>query len=100
MTWYSPHPKQPRTSLSRREFLRRAAAAGIVLPGVSAILAACGAGAQTSVSESPTGATSASNKYGTGGVGGAPYPLARQNAPVTWKIQPGNEPIASGLAPE
>ena len=100
MSIYSPHPKQPRGSFGRREFLRRAAAAGIAVPGVSAILAACGSGAQTNVAASPTGAAGAANKYGTGGISGAAYPLARQDAPVTWTIQPGNQPIASGLQPE
>jgi spermidine/putrescine transport system substrate-binding protein len=99
MSIYSHHPKQPRT-YGRREFLRRAAAAGIAVPSVSAILAACGKGAPTSVATSPSGAAAASNKYGTGGIGGAPYPLARQTAPVTWTIQPDNQPIASGLQPE
>ena len=54
------HPKE-RQVYSRRAFLQRAAAAGIALPSLSAILAACGSGAQSSV------ATSAS----AGGDGGA-----------------------------
>ncbi|HEY1332573.1 MAG TPA: extracellular solute-binding protein [Actinomycetota bacterium] len=99
----SIHPQHPRARprYGRREFLRRAAAAGIAVPGVSAILAACGSGAETGVSQSPTASgASGTNKFGTGGIAGAPYPLARQNAPVTWTIQPDNQPIASGLPAE
>jgi spermidine/putrescine transport system substrate-binding protein len=40
----SQHPKERRT-YSRREFLRRAAATGVALPGLAAILAACGGSA-------------------------------------------------------
>jgi hypothetical protein len=43
------HPNQGSTGLNRREFMKRAAAAGIALPSLSAILAACGSGAQTNV---------------------------------------------------
>lgn len=100
MSIYSQHPKQRRITYGRREFLRRAAAAGIAVPSVSAILAACGKGAPTSVATSPSGAAAGSNKYGTGGIGGAPYPLARPTAPVTWTIPSDNQPIASGLQPE
>jgi spermidine/putrescine transport system substrate-binding protein len=92
-------PRQPSTGLSRREFLRRAAAAGIAVPSLAAILAACGSGAQTNVSTSQ-GAGGGAAKYGTGGIAGADYPLARQNAPVTWKIQSDNAVIGSGLEPE
>ena len=38
------HPKE-RQVYSRRAFLQRAAAAGIALPSMAAILAACGSGA-------------------------------------------------------
>jgi spermidine/putrescine transport system substrate-binding protein len=86
--------------LSRREFLRRASAAGIAMPTAAALLAACGSGAQTGVGGSPSASSGASNKYGTGGIAGAPYPLARPDAPVTWTIQPDNQPIASGMSPE
>ena len=79
------HPKErePANGVSRREFLRRAAAAGIAVPSLSAILAACGSGAQTTVgggSASASGGSAAANKFGTGGIAGAPYPLARQDA--------------------
>jgi spermidine/putrescine transport system substrate-binding protein len=91
-----------RPSIDRRTFLRRAAAAGIAMPSMAAILAACGSGAQTNVntgSSSASGSTGA-NPYGTGGIGGAPYPLARPDAPVTWTIQSDNPVIESGLPPE
>jgi spermidine/putrescine transport system substrate-binding protein len=93
------NPIAPRR-LSRREFLRRASAAGIAMPTAAALLAACGSGAQTSVGSSPSSPAGGSNKYGTGGIPGAPYPLARPDAPVTWTIQPDNQPIASGMNPE
>lgn len=86
--------------LSRREFLRRASAAGIAMPTAAALLAACGSGAQTGVGSSPSSSAGGSNAFGTGGIAGAPYPLARPDAPVTWKIQSDNQPIASGMNPE
>ena len=91
---------QRSTGLSRREFLRRAAVAGIAVPSLSAILAACGSGASTGVNTNPTGSGGVSNQYGTGGISGAVYPLARQDAPVTWTIQSDNQPIASSMQPE
>ena len=94
------HPKafDPRT-LSRREFLRRAGVAGVAMPTMAAILAACSGAQEEPSGESAAGA-SGSNPYGTGGVGGAPYPLARLEAPVTWNIPDDNQPIESGLQPE
>jgi len=74
------HPKERpvRTDLSRREFMRRAAAAGIAVPSLSAILAACGKGAETAPpSSSASGGASgsaAANPYGTGGIAGRPVP--------------------------
>jgi spermidine/putrescine transport system substrate-binding protein len=91
-------PRPP--GLSRREFLRRTAMAGITVPSLSAILAACGTGAQETPNGDGTGAASAQNPYGTGGIAGAPYPLARLDAPVTWNILDDNPPIDSGLDPE
>ena len=72
------HPKELQ-SYSRRDFLRRAAVTGAAIPSFAAILAACGKGAQSTVGGGGGGATGASgaSKYGTGGVAGAPYPLAR-----------------------
>jgi spermidine/putrescine transport system substrate-binding protein len=92
-------PTHPRP-LSRREFLRRSAAAGIAVPSLGALLAACGSGAQETEGGDATGATAGGNRFGTGGVGGAPYPLARLDAPVTWNIPEDNQPIDSGLEPE
>jgi spermidine/putrescine transport system substrate-binding protein len=74
--------------------------AGIAVPSLGAILAACGSGAQDTVDSGGTGASGGENPFGTGGIGGAPYPLARLDAPVTWNILDDNPPIASGLAPE
>jgi len=85
---------------ARREFLKRAAAAGIALPSLGAILAACGGGAQTQVGGgSRTGGSAGANPFGTGGIGGAPYPLARQTAPVTWNVNPADV-TQSGQQPE
>ena len=95
----SMHPKE-RASIDRRTFLRRAAAAGIAMPSMAAILAACGSGAQTSVSSAAATGSGGANQYGTGGIPGAPYPLARTDAPVTWTIQSDNPVIDSGLQPE
>lgn len=102
MTAMHPKERSARSGLSRREFLRRAAAAGIAVPGLSAILAACGKGAQTTVgSSTPSGSGSAgASPYGTGGIAGAPYPLARPDAPVTWNVTADNPLIESGLQPE
>ena len=94
-------PQQPMPrGLSRREFLRRSAMAGIAVPSLGAILAACGGGAQDTVDNGGKGASGGENPFGTGGIPGAPYPLARLDAPVTWNILDDNPPIASNLAPE
>jgi spermidine/putrescine transport system substrate-binding protein len=91
-----------RRGLNRREFLRRASAAGVALPTLSAILAACGSGAEDTSGGGTGGSSSGGgdNPYGIGGIGGAPYPLARLDAPVTWNILDDNQPIASNLEPE
>ena len=91
------HPKE-RQVYSRRAFLQRAAAAGIALPSLSAILAACGSGAQSSVATSASAGGDGS-QYGTGGIAGAAYPLARPDAPVTWNVD-ASELIADDLKPE
>ncbi len=80
------HPKQQRSSLSRREFLQRAGMAGIALPSMAAILAAC-------AEEAPSGG-------GGGGGGGGGLQLARPESPVTHPITDDNPAIADGLAPE
>src|SRR3954469_20649123 len=93
------HPKERPAShggMSRREFLKRSAATSLALPGAAAILDACA---------KPGGTVSASSAHASGGPGagsywpaGSPYPVARQNAPVTWKLW--RDPIKAGLAPE
>jgi len=89
------------SGFSRRELLRRAGLAGIAMPTLAAVLAACGSGAETAVGgNSPSASGGGSNQFGKGGVAGAPYPLARPEAPVTWTIQGDNQPIASGMQPE
>jgi spermidine/putrescine transport system substrate-binding protein len=80
------HPREPRRPLSRREFLRRAGATGIALPGLGAILAACG-------DDDGPGAT--------GGNGGGPeLQLARPENPVELPLLDSNPPIEDGLSPE
>jgi spermidine/putrescine transport system substrate-binding protein len=72
-------------SISRREFLRRSAAAGVALPTLSAILAACG-GSSTS---------------GTGGeASSGALQLARPDSPVTLPLYDDIPAIADGLKPE
>src|SRR4051794_36388154 len=93
------HPKE-REGFNRREFLRRAAMAGVAVPSLSAILAACGSGAESNVAASGGGSASGGeNAYGTGGISGAPYPLARPDAPVTWNVNDADM-IESNLEPE
>ena len=70
----SPPPGWP----TRRSFLRRGAAAGLLAGGGSALLTAC----------APALA------------GNVKVPLPRPSSPVTWPIFKGNEAIASGLPPE
>jgi len=87
---------------TRREFMKRAAAAGLAVSGAGAFLAACGGGAQTTVGGNSPAASGASgaNQFGSGGIAGAPYPLARPDAPVTWTIPSDNQPIDSNMPPE
>jgi spermidine/putrescine transport system substrate-binding protein len=87
------HPKE-RPLYSRRAFLRRAAAAGLAVPSLAAILAACGTEPASTDDTSAAG-----NPFGVGGVAGAPYPLARPNAPVTWNIEE-SRLVASDAKPE
>jgi len=79
--------------MTRRDVLKRTAAASLTLPWAAAILDAC---------SKPGSVSSVAHANGPG-VGsywpaGSPYPLARQDTPVTWKLW--REPIKSGLAPE
>ena len=91
------HPKERPAShegMTRRQLLKRSAAASLALPGAVAFLDAC---------SKPGTVTSASTHANGPGEGtywpaGSPYPLARQDSPVTWKLW--REPIKPGLAPE
>lgn len=63
--------------LDRREVLKKALAAGIALPSLVSLLAACGDELYTS----------------------GDFVIAAPERPVTWPIATDNEPIESGLAP-
>src|SRR4051794_29129080 len=75
-----------RPALDRRTLLRNAAALGISVPALGALLEAC--------ADAPTGS----------GNGGTSTPtklqIASPDHPVTWDIAADNQPIADGLAPE
>jgi spermidine/putrescine transport system substrate-binding protein len=74
------HPEH-RPPMSRREFLARAGIAGLTVPSLAAILAACG-----------------DNGGSAGGTDGqASLQLARPDSPVTLPIADDNQPIADGL---
>src|SRR5258708_8696489 len=91
------HPKERPAwhgGMTRRDLLKRSAAASLAMPSMAAILDAC-----SKPGTSPGGSAHANGP----GVGkywpaGSPYPLARQDSPVKWKLW--REPIKSGLAPE
>ncbi|HXY73027.1 MAG TPA: spermidine/putrescine ABC transporter substrate-binding protein [Actinomycetota bacterium] len=89
------HPRERwnRDGISRRAFLQRSAVAAAATPSLAAILAAC---------TKPGTATpvSSANGPGTGKYWpkGSPYPIARQNAPVTWHLW--QDPIPPGQSPE
>jgi spermidine/putrescine transport system substrate-binding protein len=86
------HPRERRSGMSRRDFLRTSIGAAAVLPSASAILAAC---ARPGEGETAAGAV------GTGGLDlGGPYPIATMDAPVTWTIYDDLQPIDDGLQPE
>jgi spermidine/putrescine transport system substrate-binding protein len=72
-------PARRRRLQSRREFLKQAAALGIALPGLGAILAACG-------DDSPGSAIS--------------LPIGTPDSPVTQPLSDANAAIASGLDAE
>jgi spermidine/putrescine transport system substrate-binding protein len=78
--WSSDGSPAPSRGLSRRELLRRAAGAGLLVGGLGPLLEACGSGAATAA-------------------GGGPV-LPRPTSPVTWPIYSGNDAIAAGLKPE
>jgi spermidine/putrescine transport system substrate-binding protein len=74
------HPKDRRPPMTRREFLARAGVAGLTVPSMAAILAAC-----------------ADNGSAGGNGSGASLQLARPDSPVTLPIADDNQPIADGL---
>jgi len=81
-----------RGRMSRRDFLRRSAGAAVALPSAAAILAAC---------QKPGQPAEGAQRAGIGGLNvGGPYPLARQDAPVTWTIFDDNQAIADDLPVE
>jgi spermidine/putrescine transport system substrate-binding protein len=91
------HPRDrriPPAGLSRRDFLKRSGGAALAAPSLAAILAAC-----TKPGTTPVGGGSSSGGRSGPGQGkfwpaDSPYPLARQDAPVTWNLW--QDPIASG----
>ena len=91
--WRFPCHPHSRSSITRRDFLRRTGAGAAALAGLPAILSACG-------DQGPTGAGGGSagsqgELMGPGGV-----PLARRDRPVTLPVYDDNPPIDSGLEPE
>ena len=74
--------RPPRAQLARRDVLRGGLWAAVGL-GAAPLLAACG-----------------DNGSGQAISGGAPYPLARPDQPVTLTIKDSNPPIDNGLEPE
>src|SRR6266704_3694115 len=90
------HPKERPAShggMTRREVLKRSAVASLALPGGAALLDACSKPGTTNVSAHANGP--GVGKYWPAR---SPYPLARQDSPVKWKLW--RQPIKSGLAPE
>ena len=81
------HPNE-RPTHSRRDFLRRAAAAGIALPSMSAVLAAC-QDSSTDAGGGPSATT------GEGGI-----ELASPDNPVTLPLYDDIPAVADGLTPE
>jgi spermidine/putrescine transport system substrate-binding protein len=86
------HPREGWTedgrpaALSRRSFLKRGAAAGLLASGAGPLLEACGTASGTGA-----GATGPSSNG---------IPLPRPNHPVTWPVFKDNPAIKTGLAPE
>jgi spermidine/putrescine transport system substrate-binding protein len=85
------HPRERRSGMSRRDFLRSSMGAAALLPSASAVLTACARPGE----ETQAGAV------GTGGLDlGGPYPIATMDAPVTWTIYDDLQPIDDALQPE
>jgi spermidine/putrescine transport system substrate-binding protein len=78
--------------VSRREFLRRALLAGLVVPPSVAALGGC---ATSSVVTPDTGGSP-----GPSGSPGTGVTIATPDNPVRWPVYPDNPPIADGLEPE
>src|SRR5262249_50559472 len=88
------HTKERRRDLggmTRREVLKRSVAASLALPGAAALLEACARPGATSEGSHANGP--GAGKYWPAG---SPYPLARQDSPVTWKLW--RQPIKTGPA--
>jgi spermidine/putrescine transport system substrate-binding protein len=85
----SQPPGSGGAAFSRRDFLRRTAGAALVLPSLSAILAAC---------QTRTDAEDAGAGAGTGDP--ADVPLARPDSPVALPVYDDIPPIEDGLSPE
>jgi spermidine/putrescine transport system substrate-binding protein len=83
------HPKERRSSSTRRDFLARTGGAALALSGASGALAACG----NSTTPSGAGSNASGGPVGPGG-----YKLARPDNPVTLPFW--EDPIESGLEPE
>src|SRR5215213_8528727 len=82
------HPKERPGSMSRRDFLARAAGTGFAISGAGSLLAACSSSTEVAQETSTTG-----ELLGPGGL-----PLARPDKRVTMPLW--EDPIASGLEPE
>lgn len=86
------HPREGWTedgrpsALSRRSFLKRGAAAGLLAAGAGPLLEACG--------------TASGAGAGAAGPSSNGIPLPRPNHPVTWPVFKDNPAIKTGLAPE
>jgi spermidine/putrescine transport system substrate-binding protein len=93
------HPRQRPGpgGFSRRDFLRRSATAAVAAPGLAAILAACTKPGTVPVSSPGTKSGPGVGKYWPEG---SPYPIARQETPVTWNRWqdpiPAGQPIEQG----
>src|SRR5439155_7169928 len=86
------HPRErrsPSSGFSRRDFLKRSGGAALAAPSLAAILASC-----TKPGTLPPSSNASGPGQGAYWPKGSPYPLARQNAPVTWELW--KDPIASG----
>src|SRR5215213_10867782 len=82
------HPKERPGSMSRRDFLARAAGTGFAISGAGSLLAACSSSTEVAQETSTTGELT-----GPGGL-----PLARPDKRV--KLPLWEDPIESGLEPE